>query len=358
MAEESIAAPPEDVPVVGKWEKKVLVPAAEDAPTPAAGERVRVHVVGTCNGRPFEDSRARGLELELLIGRSNFVKGLDAALAGMRVGERASVLVDADAGWGSAGNRHLGVPSGASLAYDVELLGSEPEGELWDLSFERKMELAEWRRARGVELYKRGHAYFAHEEFLQGQRYLSFMLELSDDEAKQVRDAQTVSDLNCAATALRLGLERDALKHCDAVLAVSPSNAKAHYRRAQAYAALGDIAQATLSCDALLRHHPNDPDGLKLRARIGARKEELARKRQRFYKRMFSPGGADADDDEGSGGADCGALGARASWLLRRLKGAVASRVGSDPGWPALIAALSVAALSMLLALVGTARWR
>lgn len=353
------ALAPEDAPPPGRWEKTVLAAAAEDAPAPSAGDRVTAHVVGSCGGAAFEDSRARGLELALRLGRGNFVRGLDAALAGMRVGERASVTVDADAGWGACGNRHLGVPPNACLCYDVELLGAEAEPELWDLGFEQKLELAEWRRARGAVLYGRGHAYFAHEEFLQGQRYLAFMLELTEADAERVRRAQAVSDLNCAATALRLGLERDALKHCAAVLAVDPPNAKAHYRAAQAHAALGDICAAEAACDALCAHHPADPDGPRLRLKIRAREEALARRQQRAYRRMFASGGA-ADDgaaDDGASAGDGPGAGVGAA-LLRRLRRGPARCEGAAAAWWAVARLAGLAALGAVVLALLAARWR
>ncbi|KAJ1626571.1 hypothetical protein T492DRAFT_1031613, partial [Pavlovales sp. CCMP2436] len=189
----------------------------------------------------------------------------------MRVGERASVSVDADAGWGVEGNRALSVPGSASLEYEVELLAVTHEGELWDMVFERKMEGAEWRRARGVQLFKQGHVYFAHEEFLQGQRYLAYMLELTDEQAVVVQAAKLTSDLNCAASALKLGLEHDVLKFGKAALLVDKKNAKALYRMAQAHAALGDIPRALEWCDGLLLAHPGDAEGARLRTRIERR---------------------------------------------------------------------------------------
>ncbi|KAG8462858.1 hypothetical protein KFE25_001631 [Diacronema lutheri] len=340
--------PPEDSPPPGRWEKHVITPADPSAPAPVAGDRVRVHVVGTCAGRTFEDSRARGAELELRLGRGNFVRGLDLALAQMRVGERAHVLVDADAGWGVDGNRLLGVPARASLEYDVELLALTAEPELWDLDFGAKMELAQWRRARGVALYQRGHAYGAHEEFLQGQRYLSFMADLGAEDAERVQRAKVTSDLNCAATALKLGLERDALKYCAAVLAVDEANAKAHYRAAQAHAALGDILKAEAACDRLLRFNPGHADGAALRAMVKRRTEHLQRKRKRFYRRIFAAAGADARD--GAGGCADGERGAAdgrcAAWKL------IARHASGCRGWAVSVgcAALAGAALAAALA--------
>jgi FK506-binding protein 4/5 len=293
--------PPEDEAAPApRWEKDVLVEGDSGARTPKPGERVRVHLIGFLADlplAPFDDSRARGVAVELLLGRGNFVPGLDAALGSMVVGERARILLPADAAYGPHGNSFLAIPPGAALEYDVELLGVVAEPELWEADFGGKMAAAEWRRSRGAELYAAGHAYAAHDEFLQGQRYLAFMVEaeLTADDAAALAAARLRSELNCAASALKLGMERDALKYCDRALALEPINPKALYRRAQAHAALGDMEAARAGAAELERAHPGSVHVAELRALLARREEALDAKRARFYKRIRARGAKSAD---------------------------------------------------------------
>lgn len=318
MADESLdegAGFPDDVePPSGGWEKRVLVAApSDDGRQPAPGNRVRLHLECRAGDHVVEDSRARGVPVELRVGRGNFARGLDSALQDMRVGEKAEVRLEPDAAYGVHGVPTLHIPPSAALVYTVELLDVVEEAELWDMGFEEKMAQAEWRRERGVDLFKAGHAHHAHEEFLQGQRYLAYMLELTDAQAQAVCAAKLKSELNCAASALKLGLEREALKHCAAALDAEPDNAKALYRKAQALAALGRFEEADATCALLIAAHPADGEGEKLRQRIHGRMSELERRQQRCYQRMFTALGNDEPQPEPA------TLPARAAQLFAKL---------------------------------------
>jgi len=239
------------------------------------------------------------MPVEVRVGRGNLARGLDEALQEMRVGERAEVRLEPNAAYGTHGVPTLGIPPSASLEYDIELLDVVDEPELWDMDYNTKMGQAEWRRERGVTLFKAGHAHHAYDEFLQGQRYLEYMLDLSDAEAEAVRAAKLRSELNCAASSLKLGLERETLKHCARALEYEPSNAKALYRKAQALAGLGRFDEAEATCELLSAEQPSE--GEQLLKRIRARAEKLDRKQQQCYKRMFTEASGDEEREPSAG---------------------------------------------------------
>ena len=189
------------------WTKHVLTPGS--GPLGTRGARATVHVLGrlgSASGAVFEDTRARGVPLILLLGRAAVVPGLDRALLAMKAGETARVIVEPDGGYGAAGNiAHPRVPGSTTLVFVVELLALEEELELWDLSFEQKLVLARERRERGKTLFVGSHFAEADAEFeqvasarailghvacsrhvfipsSQAMRYLVFMPEASDDE--------------------------------------------------------------------------------------------------------------------------------------------------------------------------------
>mmetsp|Transcript_6159 Transcript_6159/g.17925 ORF Transcript_6159/g.17925 Transcript_6159/m.17925 type:complete len:359 (-) Transcript_6159:192-1268(-) len=294
---------PEDAPLPANFEKKVISEGTQRE-VPKAGQRVCIHLKLCVAGHMLDDSTTRPVPIELNVGRGNFVRGLDAALLTMEVGEEAEVTVPSDSGYEAHGNQFLGVPANATLVYTIKLITITDEGELWDMAFETKQELAAWRRARGKELFMGGHFYQAHEEFLQGLRFLQYMLQLSADQESLVREAKQAAHLNIAATSLKLGLEHEALRYCGQVLDVEPTNGKAMYRRAQAYAALGKFAEALEACASLIEHHPDDKGASALRQRIIARSEHLDRKKERFYRRMLSEDRGVEESDGGAGDPD------------------------------------------------------
>ena len=246
--------------IARSWTKRVIVEGA--GRTAAAGLCVQVHVVGTArtdprvgseraaatgfkNGSVFEDSRERKVPLMLLLGRGVLVPGLDKALLTMRAGERAEVVCKPEAGYGAAGSvDHPCVPGSATLTYDVEMLSVDDEAQLWDLSFEEKMRLAEERRLRGNTLVGGKHYLMAEEEYGAALRYLVFMPHPEPHHVAPIREKLSAVHLNLAAVKLRMSRETDAIKHCQDCLAVDAEQPKAHYRLGQAYTQLGKVALA------------------------------------------------------------------------------------------------------------------
>lgn len=128
-----------DAQVAASWKKKVQ---KEGTGREAyAGAQCHVHVVGRAhvdkrvgttrdfvNGSVFEDSRARQCPLLLLLGRGILVPGLDKALLSMRAGERATITIAPEGGYGGGGSiSNPVVPGSATLTYDVEVLSIEKE---------------------------------------------------------------------------------------------------------------------------------------------------------------------------------------------------------------------------------------
>jgi len=173
------------------WSKTVVTPGTGQ-PT-WVGARATLHVVGTIVssrsgdgvGSIFEDTRERGEPQLLLLGRGVLVPGLEKAVLSMCVGEVARVTVQPEGGFGGGGSPSMPrVPGSAVLQYELELLGLETEGELWDLLFDEKIGYARERRERGNRLFKRQRFREADEEYEQGLRYLVYMPQV--EEAEQV----------------------------------------------------------------------------------------------------------------------------------------------------------------------------
>lgn len=97
-----------------------------------AGDTVTVHYSGwlydenapDLRGAEFDSSRERGQPFSFLLGAGRVVRGWDEGVAGMRVGGRRELRIPADLAYGDRGAGRV-IPPGASLLFEVELLGVE-----------------------------------------------------------------------------------------------------------------------------------------------------------------------------------------------------------------------------------------
>lgn len=98
----------------------------------SAGDRVSVHYTGWLyqqnaadkHGLKFDSSRDRNEPFTFALGAGQVIRGWDEGVAGMRVGGKRTLLLPAEYGYGKHGAGGV-IPPGASLVFDVELLGVE-----------------------------------------------------------------------------------------------------------------------------------------------------------------------------------------------------------------------------------------
>jgi FKBP-type peptidyl-prolyl cis-trans isomerase len=100
---------------------RLLAPGTGVAPTRA--DRVRVHYACALkDGQVIDDSRKRGAPADLVV--KTLIAGWAEGMEAMKPGGKAEFFIPPSLGYGTMGGG--GVPAGAGLIFDVELIAVNP----------------------------------------------------------------------------------------------------------------------------------------------------------------------------------------------------------------------------------------
>src|SRR5687767_8382654 len=163
---------------------------------PLKGETVLVHYTGTLsNGVKFDSSRDRGEPIAFKLGEGRVIKGWDEAVARLRVGDQAVLVIPPALGYGE---RNVGdglIPPGSTLIFVIEVVDVKATtlSEVLSQTLREKGIAATVARFREIRSGGGGGAeFYASESDLNawGYRLLA---------AKQTKEAVEVFKLNVEA---------------------------------------------------------------------------------------------------------------------------------------------------------------
>lgn len=89
---------------------------------PHRGQRIKAHYTGTLlSGKKFDSSVDRGQPLQFKVGIGQVIRGWDEALLDMAPGEKRTLIIPSNLGYGSTG-AGKDIPPNATLVFEVELV--------------------------------------------------------------------------------------------------------------------------------------------------------------------------------------------------------------------------------------------
>ncbi len=89
---------------------------------PVRGNMVKAHYTGMLmNGQKFDSSVDRGQPFEFRVGTHQVIAGWDEAFLDMKKGEKRTIIIPSNLGYGDAGSPPV-IPPKATLVFDVELI--------------------------------------------------------------------------------------------------------------------------------------------------------------------------------------------------------------------------------------------
>jgi FK506-binding protein 1 len=102
---------------------KTVITAGDAKTFPKVGDTLTVHYTGKlkANGAKFDSSVDRGEPFKFQVGTQQVIRGWDAGMIQMSLGEKAKLDITPEYGYGAQGAGGA-IPPNADLLFDVELL--------------------------------------------------------------------------------------------------------------------------------------------------------------------------------------------------------------------------------------------
>ena len=271
---------PIDLSGDGGVTKKILKEGTGESPP--KGYKVTAHYTGTLqsDGSKFDSSRDRKKEFEFTVGTGQVIKAWDLGFASMKIGEHAILTCRSDYAYGDRGSPPK-IPGGATLLFDVELLGfEEKQKELWEMNGDEKILEAEKHKQYGTEHFKAKQFEAAVKQYEDALGYLEQDeeegvpgAEIVGPAAEKVPELKKSCLLNAGMCHMKMSNWASAINSCTEVLKLDDKNVKALFRRGSSFVKTQDFDRAKTD---LVTAAKLDPKNKEVRAAYEALKAAVA----------------------------------------------------------------------------------
>ena len=153
----------------------------------------------------------------------------------------------------------------------------------------QRLRAAQQRREQGQTLFKQECFAEAQTRFVQALAILGQLYDTQSPENKSKKDEISLSCyLNIASCSVKLGVWRNAINNCTNALELSPNNAKALFRRGQAYCAINEFACAKIDLEKAKELASGDAAIVAELEAVVAKEGAQKAKEKKMFSKMFS----------------------------------------------------------------------
>uniref|UniRef100_A0A8C2WD76 peptidylprolyl isomerase n=1 Tax=Cyclopterus lumpus TaxID=8103 RepID=A0A8C2WD76_CYCLU len=253
---------------------------------PNEGASVDVTVVGTCEGRVFDE---RELKFEVGDGEGlGLPVGVEKAIMAMeQEEERIHCFFICRYGFGNAGNAKYNIPGGATLHYKIKLTAFEKAKESWEMNTVEKLEQSTIVKDKGTQYFKEGKYKQASVQYKRIVSWLEHESGLSEEDEKNAKALRLAAHLNLAMCFLKLQEPNTVLENCDKALELQASNEKALFRRGEALFSMKEFDRARDDFQQVVQLYPANKAAKSQVSLCQKRIKEQHEKDKLIYGNMF-----------------------------------------------------------------------
>lgn len=250
--------------------------------SPKEGSFVKIKLKGSHEGRVFEER-----EVEFNIGEaveSNVIDGVEIALEKFKEGEKSRLEISPEYAFGAEGHKDFGIPAGAKVEYEVELITFEKVKNSWEMDDAEKLEQAQLLKEQGNKYLKESKLLLALKKYNRAKNYLTGFVKEND--ASKLLQIAVHSNLSLLYQ--KQNNNDEVLANCTKVLELDPKNVKALYRRGQVRLTAQDFESAIADFERVLEVEPANKAA---QNQITIAKHQIAeykKKEKQLYSNMFT----------------------------------------------------------------------
>jgi len=266
---------------------KSVVTKGSGSKKPQDGDTVTVTFEGKLESGVVFDART----LTFVVGEGedhDVFDGLERAIKHMNLQEKAVVTFQPKYAFGEVGCERLGVPTDATLIYNIALKDLDRGKEAWEMDVDEKLSTSAACKLKGSQYFKDGKLAMAIKQYRRVTDYLGDLNDFDEEQKKKAQETILATHLNLAMCHLKLNQSYECIQAANEALTLDDSSVKGHFRRGEALILQKDWQLAKEDFDLVLVLEPtNKAAKNKSTACLMKLKEEKS-KEKKAYQQIFN----------------------------------------------------------------------